>query len=211
MRNIILALILLVFPLLSYAEECSYSEANMIAEDLTAPLTDAAKFSLIAASRDCILTIFDSALETTKGAAKSAVNCVLDPIDCAEMGIAAVKNVYHFITHLSQELNKIWSSLKKMKASDIPGILCKTIGELAPDILIGILTAGAASGKFGLTVSRIVQKLQRLGNILGEIVGLPLRIFEELGDGAMEILEAILKRGDKQHFLNQLRGSACVF
>jgi hypothetical protein len=210
MKMLLILFSLLLFPLMGHAEECNYDAANTVDQNFTQPLNDASKFSIISAAKDCLLNILNGVWDATAGLAETAWDCLWAPIDCAESGIKAVKNAYHFISNLSEELNKVWSSLKNMTGPQIAELVCGLVGEIGTDVLLAILTGGAASGKLGLTVAKVVLKMQKLGKILGHVVGLPLKILREVSDEVLDNLNLILKRGDKDALVRQLKGSGCA-
>lgn len=211
MKILFLWMSLLLFPLLAEATvECSYDTASTVSTQFAKPLNDISRFNIMAAAKDCLLNILNSAWDSATGLAKSVVNCVFHPIDCAKAGIKAVKNAYRFISNLSSELNKLWTNLKAMNGKQITELICGIVGDIAGDVLLGILTAGAASGKLGLTISRVVLKIQKIGKILSHVASLPMKMLRGLGDDMLESLEHILKRGDKDQFMRRMKGGACA-
>jgi hypothetical protein len=211
MKALFLIFLMTLLPTLTLAAECTAYTPQTISSEFTKPLNQISKFEILKAAKDCLLGVLNGVWEATVGVAKSAMDCIWNPIDCMESAVDGVKNAYLFISNLSSELSKIWGSLKNMTGQQVMELLCGLVGEIGTDVLIAILTAGAASGKLGITVAKVMLKIQKISRLLGHFVGMPLKLLRELADSSMDALEAIIKRGDKDIFMRRIQGAGCAF
>jgi hypothetical protein len=211
MKALLFLFLLTLLPTLTQAAECTAYTPQTVSAEFTKPLNQISKFEILKAVKDCLLNVLNGIWDSTVGVAKSAMDCIWSPIDCVESAVDGVKNAYQFISNLSSELSKIWGSLKNMTGQQMTELLCGLVGEIGTDVLIAILTAGAASGKLGITIARVMLKIQKISRLLGHFVGMPLKLLRELADESMDALEAIIRRGDKDLFMRRIQGAGCAF
>lgn len=156
--------------------------------------------------RDCFLkgvaSSYDSLKETTA--------CVGSPLDCAEAGVENIKNIFLFISQISNEFEKLWSSLDGLGPSEKSEIICGIVGAMAPDIILAILTEGIASGKLGITLSRISLKVQKIMEVLKSSMLVPVKWLAELSEETIDTISKVLKSPFKDNFENDLRKMGCV-
>jgi len=211
MVKYLLLILLFILPATSWAaQECTYAEAETISQKFTGALNDVSKNAILSAAKDCLLSVLDGVWNATGGLAESAWDCITSPIDCAESGIESIKGAYHFITNLSSELNKMWTSLKEIPGDELADFICGIVGELGTDVLLGILTAGAGSAKLALTISKVTMKIAKIAKILGKLSGVSLKVLREVSDSVLDQLQKIVNKGDKALLRRQLKGAGCA-
>lgn len=121
-----------------------------------------------------------------------------------------MQNAYNFVTNFASRMNEMWNNLTHMSAQQVGELLCSVLGSLAPDLLVAILTGGAASGRLGPTLARLMLKVRKIAAIVKAGVSLPVRMLVSLGDEALEKLKKIYRNGNKRLFEARLRRSGCA-
>jgi len=84
------------------------------------------------------------------------------------------------------------------------------VGAMAPYIVLALATEGMASGKLGVTLSKISLKLQKIIEVLKSSVLLPVKWLAELSEETIETISKVLKSPFKDNFEHDLRTMGCV-
>jgi hypothetical protein len=185
----------------------------VLASGLVGPMNQASRMAIINTIKDCFLTAANSAWQSIRQTGSdlaSAANCFWHPIDCMESIREGVQNAYNFVTNFASRMNEMWNNLTHMSAQQVGELLCSVLGSLAPDLLVAILTGGAASGRLGPTLARLMLKVRKIAAIVKAGVSLPVRMLVSLGDEALEKLKKIYRNGNKRLFEARLRRSGCA-
>ncbi len=210
LKSYITAVIILFFAVLNSAyafdSNCNYEAAETFDSDLVVVMNDTARIQLFNLFKDCILQVGDGALDAVKGIG----GCAIHPIDCLESTVDKVKNAYHFITNIVTELTKMWKAIAGLTGQQIRDLVCTTVGEIGTDVIIGIVTLGAASGKLGATIASITLKIQRIASLIQEGIGLPIKLLGKLSEATIDRMKLLFDAGKKKEFLDEMKGLGCA-
>jgi hypothetical protein len=121
-----------------------------------------------------------------------------------------VRNAYNFVTKFADQMNQMWQNLTHLSAQQIGELLCSVLGSLAPDLLVAILSGGAAAGRLGPTIARLMLKVRKVAAILRAGVAMPIRILSEMTDQGLEYLKKIYRNGNRRRFELEMRRSGCA-
>lgn len=185
----------------------------VLASGLVGPMNQASRMAIINTIKDCFLTAANSAWQSIRQTGSdlaSAANCFWHPIDCMESIREGVQNAYNFVTNFASRMNEMWNNLTHMSAQQVGELLCSVLGSLAPDLLVAILTGGAASGRLGPTLARLMLKVRKVAEMLRLGVTLPIRVLSGMTDKGLEYLKRLYRNGDRRRFEARARRSRCA-
>ncbi len=185
----------------------------VLASGLVGPMNQASRMAIINTIKDCFLTAANSAWASVRDTANSfasAGNCFFHPIDCMESIREGVTNAYNFVSNFADRMNEMWNNLTHLSAQQVGELLCSVLGSLAPDLLVAIITGGAAAGRLGPTIARLMLKVRKVAAIIRQGVSLPIRILGEMTDQGLEYLRKIYRTGNRRRFEAALRRSGCA-
>jgi hypothetical protein len=180
-------------------EQCmAPASTDPLPKSIAGQLTTFAVDTVVQQIWPCIVGVLQGAWDATGGLVSSAANCVLHPIQCANQAADAFRNGYQFLTNIVTELQKVGSALSHLKTDELIQLVCAVVGEIGTDILMAVLTVGAASGKLGLTVAKIVTKILKIAEVVKKFAGIPVRVLGKLTDDVLDKLEHLV--GTNQNF-----------
>lgn len=187
-------------------DNCEYTTRAILDANLVGPMNQVSRMAIFNLIKDCALTAANAAWESVK----SVGSCIMHPIDCAESAVDGIKNAYHFITNIAEEMRKIWGTISNLTPQQMGEMLCTVIGSIAPDIIVAILTAGAASGKLGITIAKIMLKIKKMVAVLRETIALPIKMLAKLGEEALENIAKAMRSKFKGEFELEIRRMGCA-
>lgn len=212
-------LLLFIFCSLTVFNKAEANAANcvlptmMLASGLVGPMNQASRLAILDTIKDCFLTAANSAWASVRQTGSdfaAAGNCFWHPIDCMESIRDGVQNAYNFVTNFADRMNEMWNNLTHLSAQQVGELLCSVLGSLAPDLLVAILTGGAAAGRLGPTIARLLLKVRKVAAIIKSGVTLPIRILSEMTDQGLDYLKKLYRGGDRRRFEATLRRSGCA-
>lgn len=103
-----------------------------------------------------------------------------------------------------------YNNIAAMPANQKAQMFCNILGSIGVDVLIAAVTVGAASGKLGVTVSRLLLKLKKIANIIGKGIKVPFKVLEKISDDFLRRLKAFNSVDDKVFINRKLRGLGCA-
>jgi F0F1-type ATP synthase delta subunit len=159
------------------------------------PLQKVDESFLMRTAWPCAKGVFKGAWEATGGLVASAGRCVLSPFECARSAKKAVKNAYIFFSEFTANVSKAFAAFDDMPGEAKAEIICSIIGGIGTDVLLAILTAGAASGKIAITLSKLTSKLSRLAEIGRMAVNIPIGKLAKLSEKYLDKVKQLLSRG----------------
>lgn len=189
------------------------SPSISVGAGLVGPMNQASRMAVMNTIKDCFLTAANSAWQSVRQTGSdlaSAASCFWNPIDCMESIRDGVRNAYNFVQNFASNMNEMWNNLTHMSAQQVGELLCSVLGSLAPDLMVAIITGGAAAGRLGPTIARLMLKVRKVAAIIKAGVTLPVRMLVTLGDQALENLKKIYRNGNKRLFEARLRRSGCA-
>ncbi|PIP89894.1 MAG: hypothetical protein COW01_14585 [Bdellovibrionales bacterium CG12_big_fil_rev_8_21_14_0_65_38_15] len=151
--------------------------------------------TLLAGALDCGWGVLKGAWDATGGLVAGAANCIWSPIECAQSARTAFNNAKHFITNIVQESKAVINGIRGLPASEKVNLICSIIGSIGADVLIAILTAGAASGKLGITIANIVLKVTKIAGIFRRVAYLPAKLLGKMSKVALGKVDELVQMG----------------
>lgn len=151
--------------------------------------------TLLAGALDCGWGVLKGAWDATGGLVAGAANCIWSPIECAQSARTAFNNAKHFITNIVQESKAVIDGISGLPDSEKINLICSIIGSIGTDVLIAILTAGAASGKLAITISNIVLKVTKIAGIFRRVGYLPAKLLGKMSRAALNKVDELVEMG----------------
>lgn len=103
-----------------------------------------------------------------------------------------------------------YESVAGMPANEQAQLFCNILGSIGVDVLIAAISVGAASGKLGVTITRLLLKLKKIAAIIGKGIKVPFRILEKVSDNLLKRLRTFDSIEDKAFINRKLRGLGCA-
>lgn len=104
-----------------------------------------------------------------------------------------------------------YKSLKGMPFAAKVDVICNIVGAIGADVLIAAVTVGAASGKLGVTIARLLSKLKKTAVLIGKGVAYPFGVLQKLSGSTLKKLEKIVADGNKDMLDRKLKRKGCDF
>lgn len=134
---------------------------------------------------------------------KTVSKMIMDPV----LGSKILKEKFG---QLGEFFSQAYDNVKAMPFQTKLDVVCNMIGSIGVDVLISALTAGAASGKLGLTVARVFLKIKKISALIGRGITYPFKVMNKLTEKALVDLESIIKAGKKSLFDKKVRELGCA-
>lgn len=105
---------------------------------------------------------------------------------------------------------KVYNGVASMPLAQKVDLICNIIGTLGVDFLLAAVTAGAASGKLGITAVRLLDKLLDISRMIGKGLKYPFKVLEKFSEKTLKKLESIISSGNKDVFDRKLKRIGCA-
>tara|TARA_R110002049_G_scaffold277586_1_gene456124 strand:- start:4 stop:654 length:651 start_codon:yes stop_codon:yes gene_type:complete len=151
--------------------------------------------TLLNGALDCGWAVLQGAWDATGGLVAGAANCIWSPIECAQSARTAFNNAKNFITNIVEESKAVIDGISGLPASEKVNLICSIIGSIGADVLIAILTAGAASGKLGITLASIAYRITQIAGIFRRVVYLPAKLLGKMSRAALTKVDNLVDMG----------------
>ena len=151
----------------------------------------------------CTKNFFMGVWDATGGLVTGAWDCFTSPIDCASSGVSAVRNAWGFMNDLTNNLTRMGAAISNLSPQQKIDLICDLVGAISADVAIAILTAGSASAKLALTISKISLKLIKISKILS-FISVSHRRLARLSTMALRQAESLAEKGYGRFFRRSL-------
>ncbi len=151
--------------------------------------------TILSGALDCGWAVLQGAWDTTGGLIAGAANCIWSPIECAQSARTAFNNAKNFITNIVEESRAVIDGISGLPANEKVNLICSIIGSIGTDVLLAILTAGAASGKLGITLAGIAFRLTQIASIFRRVTYLSAKLLGKMSKAALTKVDELVDLG----------------
>jgi hypothetical protein len=102
-----------------------------------------------------------------------------------------------------------YNSVKDLPTNQQVELFCNILGSIGVDVLIAAVTVGAASGKLGLTIARLLVKLKKIAGVIGKGIKVPFKVLEKVSGDVLRKLKSFDSVEDKAFINRKLRRLGC--
>lgn len=157
----------------------------------------------------CGSGVLKGAWDSTGGLVVGAAQCAGNPIECVNQTAQGLQGFFSFMTNLVPEVQRLTASIAHtLPPGQLASVVCSATASVLVDVGLAMLTMGAAAGKLGVTVARVMARITRLVALTKRLTSVPLGRLMEMSEEALKEIDRLLAKGQ----LDRLQGilQACA-